>query len=132
MSSTASVTHPIPILQQPKAEMTTNPYITGPVSSTDSLQQSKKEDQIQKDQIQKDQIQKEKSQKYTQDTGAIGFGDFNQNMSVSIMGLMDDIYEKPTHIAWNEYIIKIIKKDDRYNYIVITLMFITMFIILFS
>jgi len=106
MSSTELVKNPIPILQQKKADMTTNKFLNEYAT--------------------KDK-QEVKNSKYT-----IGFTKFNKEFSNSIMEFFDDIYEKPEDKKWQEHIVYIIKKENRHNYLGVLLIFTVMFLILIN
>ena len=118
MSSTITISNPVPILQQPKADLTTNPFISG---TTPTQQMTPPSTQ---------QISTQENDSSL--SGVIGFTDFNKKMSNSIMGMMDDMYEKPNNVSWQEYIPYVVGKEHRYNYLGVTIIFIIMFIILFS
>ena len=87
--------NPTNILQQPKSDITTNPYI--------------KEAKIDQNQT---------------------FNQININTSIAFMGLLDDLLNKPDNVYWNDYLLEIINKDQRYNYISVLLFFIALYILL--
>lgn len=120
MSSTEAVQNPIPILQQKKADMTTNPFINDSVTH-------EQDNQVNETNEVNDQniVKKSKKNKYT-----VGFMKFNTEFSNSVMGFFDDIYEKPEDKKWQEHIVYIVKKDNRHNYLGVLLIFVIMFMIL--
>lgn len=93
------VQNPTPILQQQKAEITTNPFI------------------------------KPKSE--TQQKKPPTYNEINQNISKTVLGLIDDLFDKPEDIPWVKYIHIILDKDDRYNYIAVLIVFTILFAVLF-
>jgi hypothetical protein len=58
------------------------------------------------------------------------FNQINENISVTFIGILDDIFNKPADESWNSYLPKILSKDQRYNYIAILLFFIALYILL--
>jgi len=133
MSSTITISNPVPILQQPKADLTTNPFISG-TTPTQQISTQQTTPQISTQQISTQQTTTPQSTQENDSSlpGVIGFTDFNKKMSNSIMGIMDDMYEKPNDVSWQEYIPYVVGKESRYNYLGVTIIFIIMFIILFS
>jgi hypothetical protein len=62
----------------------------------------------------------------------LSLSEINKNISTSCIGILDDALNKPTHITWGEYIQIILKKNQRYTYIGILLIFIAFYILLAS
>jgi hypothetical protein len=93
----ARLNNPIPILQQRKSNITTNPFILG----RQPLPQPIK-------------------------TVSRPFTDFSKNLAQSCMGFLDDLYTKPNDQNWHSYIIFIIYKDNRHQYIGIFLLLIAL------
>lgn len=58
------------------------------------------------------------------------FNEINENVSVTFMGILDDLFNKPDKEPWNNYLSDILSKDQRYNYIAILLFFIALYILL--
>lgn len=54
----------------------------------------------------------------------------NNNVSLSFMGFLDDLFNKPDDISWMNYLTIIIKKEQRYNYFAVLLFFIALYILL--
>ena len=99
--------NPINILQQEKSSITTNPFVQP------------------KTNIQNDTPKNIKVKPPT-------FFDINQKLSTSIMGLIDDIFEKPDDIPWIKYLQIILEKDERYTYLTVLFIFTSLFIILLN
>lgn len=103
------IQNPINILQQEKSFITTNPFIQ-PLQDT-QLNENIKDIQSPKPPT---------------------FYDINRKLSTSIMGLIDDIFEKPDDIPWLKYIQMILDKDERYTYLTVLFIFTSLFIILLN
>jgi hypothetical protein len=58
------------------------------------------------------------------------FNQINEKVSVTFIGILDDVFNKPDNESWNLYIPKILSKDQRYNYIAILIFFIALYILL--
>lgn len=97
--------NPINILQQEKSFITTNPLIQ-PLQSNENLKDTQPKPPT--------------------------FYDINIKLSTSIMGLIDDIFEKPDDIPWLKYIQMILDKDERYTYLTVLFIFISLFIVLLN
>lgn len=101
--ASSKLQNPLPILQQQKSIITTNPYI-----------EPLKEKEIK-------EITKPKS---------IKLYEIKKRFSDSCLGFFDDLYKKPDNIHWNKYIFIILKKDERMNYFGVLLIFIVFFFLL--
>jgi hypothetical protein len=93
---TDMVQNPIPILQQQKAELTTNPFIKP------ARQESSETPQIK----------------------------INRQLSIHLIGFMDDLLDKPDNMEWHRHVKMCLHKDDRMLYLTILLVFIVLFMIL--
>lgn len=58
------------------------------------------------------------------------FSDINKGVSVTFIGFLDDLFNKPDTDTWVSYLPKIFNKDQRYNYFAILLFFIAIYILL--
>lgn len=96
---TDMVQNPMPILQQQKAELTTNPFI-------------KPARQESRDQESRDQVK------------------INRQLSIHVIGFMDDLLDKPDDIQWHRHVKMCLHKDDRMLYLTILVVFIVLFMIL--
>lgn len=54
----------------------------------------------------------------------------NTNVSITFIGFLDDLFNKPDNESWPSYLIVIIKKEERYNYFAVLLFCIALYIIL--
>lgn len=109
------IQNPINILQQEKSSITTNPFVQPRLYTVqETLQETTKD-------TPKDTPPKPPT-----------FYDINKKLSNSIMGLIDDLFEKPDDIPWLKYIQMILDKDERYTYLTVLFIFTTLFIILIN
>ena len=109
----AGLANPKPILKQQKSALvTTNPLIKN--SSQDTVQ-------------------------VTSDTNEMfsrmgiadkSLRDINTNVSDSVIGFMDDLFNKPHDVPWRHYTFLILKRDNRYSYFGVLFIFIAIFILL--
>lgn len=97
----------IPILQQPKSNIITNPLI-----------------------IPKEDPEEINDMNENNDISDMTLSQINQNVSSSFLGLCQDILQKPKEERWNNYIFIIIQKDNRYKFLLILVFFIFIFYII--
>ena len=106
------IQNPINILQQEKSSITTNPFVQPKLYTVqENLQDTPKD---------------------TPKDKPPTFYDINKKLSTAIMGLIDDLFEKPDDIPWLKYIQMILDKDERYTYLTVLFIFTTLFIILIN
>ena len=88
------IQNPINILQQEKSSITTNPFVQPRLYTVQ-------------------ETTKETTKDTPKDTPKPPtFYDINKKLSTSIMGLIDDLFEKPNDIPWLKYIPMILDKDN--------------------
>jgi len=58
------------------------------------------------------------------------FSDINRGVSVAFLGILDDLFNKPDDSPWVSYLVLIVNKDQRYNYIAVLCFFIAIYILL--
>ena len=143
------IQNPVNILQQPKAALTTNVFInsnknTPKDSPKDSITVSNIKTSAFIPDIQKEKeiiqltndvntiIEENYNKNITSSIQNLSLSEINKNISTSCIGILDDALNKPTHITWGEYIQIILKKNQRYTYIGILLIFIAFYILLAS
>lgn len=97
---TDMVQDPKPILQQQKAQLTTNPFIK---KVPEPILEKEEEEVVPK---------------------------INRELSIHIIGFMDDMFEKPDSVEWHHHIKQCIQKENRMLYMTILMIFIILFIIL--
>jgi len=98
MINIQDIKNPVNILEQPKSQMITNPYITF-TNHTPIVP------------------------KYSQKN-------FHHNISASIIGVLDDLLNKPSDVPWNSYLVSTLRKDQRYFYVGILLVVLSIFFLL--
>jgi predicted esterase YcpF (UPF0227 family) len=54
----------------------------------------------------------------------------NRELSIHIIGFMDDMFDKPDSVEWHHHIKQCIQKENRMLYMIILLIFIILFIVL--
>jgi hypothetical protein len=90
-----NISNPVPILQQPPSNMTTNIFI--PKNDQDIVT-----------------VERENADDLS----------MNEQISNSFIGFLNDLYNKPEDINWSTYLIQILKKNNRYTYFGILLIII--------
>lgn len=58
------------------------------------------------------------------------FSEIIKHIASSFTGILDDILNKPENEFWNDYLPMIFYKDNRYQYLTILLIFITLYVLL--
>jgi hypothetical protein len=99
---TDSVDNPMPILQQTKANITNNLFIKPILQDNQTVLQDN-----------------------NNNTSKI-----NQQLSTVFIGFIDDCFNKPDNIDWRYYGPMILRKDNRFTYIIVFLIIISLFIML--
>lgn len=120
-NSVINIQNPIPILQQPKSFITTNPLIPNQQQEIEYTTIDIKE--MEKQNKQYSEIQ-ENGIKYT------SFATMHSKISESIVGVLTDLFEKPKGQNTFEHIQYIFTKDQRYAYIGLFLVILSLIIIL--
>lgn len=116
-----NVDNPKPILLQQKSKINTNPFIPD----------SQKQIELQAVQDNANNIVTEYYNKnMTSSIQNLSLSEINKNIGKSIMGLMNDLLNKPNNIDWLTYVQLSLKKDNRYTYIGIVFVVIAVYIIL--
>jgi hypothetical protein len=54
----------------------------------------------------------------------------NRELSIHIIGFMDDMFEKPDSVEWHNHILQCIQKERRMLYMTILIIFIILFMVL--
>jgi hypothetical protein len=110
------------ILQQEKSSITTNPFIP-------NEQRLLELESIETDanKIIENEYLKNKTSSIKNKT----LQEINQNISNSIIGIIDDLFKKPNETSWNIYVIEICTKEQRYAYIGVFLIMISILLYLF-
>lgn len=115
----ANITNPQPILQQPKSIITTNPFIPDDQKKAELQDLQNSANQI---------IQTNYEQNKTSSIKDMSISNINQNVASSIMGIIEDLFNKPDDIPWTQYIPYIFSKDQRYAFIGVLFIFIAIYL----
>jgi hypothetical protein len=113
--------NPIPILQQEKSSITTNPFIPNDQKIKELEIIDKEANKIIEDAYNKNK---------TSSIANLSITDIVKNIADSIIGLLDDLFTKPEDINWVDYILNILQKNQRYTYIGILLLIIAFYILI--
>lgn len=120
-AANANLQNPVPVLQQDKSKITTNPFIPN--------QQREKELAV----IQND-ANKIIAEQYNKNTTSSikhqTLAEINVNIGKSLSGIFDDLFRKPTDTTWLAHLSNIFQKDQRYTYVGILCIFIAIVFIL--
>jgi hypothetical protein len=116
-----NISNPVSILQQQSSQIITNPFIPND-------QKIKELEQLDKEAS--DIIEQEYNKNKTTSIANLSIKEINKNISLSCIGLLDDLFVKPNDISWSIYIPMIIQKDQRYAYIGVLFIIIAIFILL--
>lgn len=118
----ANIVNPQPILQQPaSSKINTNPFIPNQQRELELKVIQRQANEIIEDAY--------KSNK-TSSIANLSLKQINKNISDSFLGIVDDIYKKPKDINWKDYFPKILEKDQRYAYLGVLLVLISLYILL--
>ena len=113
--------NPVPILQQEKSNITTNPFIPN--------DQKIKELEIIDERANKI-IEEAYNKNKTTSISNLSIKDIITNISDSVIGILDDLFLKPENINWKDYISIILKKNQRYTYIGVLFLIIAFYMLL--
>ena len=114
-----NIQNPVPILQQERSSITTNPFIPNEQKTLELETLDKEANTIMERAWVKSKSNSIKN---------LSLNDINQNVSSSFIGLIDDLFTKPKETPWKEYIVEIFNKDQRYTYIGILFILIAVYI----
>ena len=117
------VTNTQPILQQQKSNIVTNPFISDQQKEIELIDIQNNANKIMSDQY---------NRNITSSIHDLSLSDISKNLSKSCIGLLNDILNKPKDIHWFEYLQIILRKDQRYTYIGILLIIISLYVLLVS
>lgn len=121
LNQIANISNAIPILQQERSKITTNPFIP----NTQRIRELEELD-IDANKI----IEAEYNKNKTTSVVNLSIREINKNVSSSVIGLLDDLFKKPKDIPWRVYLPIIIQKDQRYTYIGVLFIIIAIYMLL--
>lgn len=114
-----NIQNPVPILQQERSSITTNPFIPNEQKTLELETLDKEANKI---------IEEAWVKSKSNSIKNLSLNDINQNVSSSFIGLIDDLFTKPKETPWKEYIVEIFNKDQRFTYIGILFILIAVYI----
>jgi hypothetical protein len=104
----ANIQNAVPILQQERSTITTNPFIPNEQKTIELEQIDKQANAI---------IEEQYNKNKTSSIFNLTISEINKNVAASFIGFLDDLFVKPQDMPWRIYIPMIIQKDQRYTYI---------------
>jgi len=104
----ANIQNAIPILQQERSTVTTNPFIPNEQKTIELEQIDKQANEI---------IEQQYKKNKTNSIFNLTIAEINKNIAASFIGFLDDLFLKPEDMPWKVYIPMIIQKDQRYTYL---------------
>lgn len=113
----------VPILQQQRSDITTNPFISNEQQQLELVTIEQNANKIIEDQYARNRVTSIKNK---------SLQELNENISNSVIGIIDDLFKKPSDLPWNLYIVEIFTKEQRYAYIGMLLIIISLIIYIFS
>lgn len=116
----ANISNTIPILQQERSSITTNPFIPNEQRTLELEQIDKQANLIIEEQYNKNK----KSSIFN-----LPLRDINTNISSSFIGFFNDLFLKPADMPWRIYIPMILERDQRYTYIGVLCIFIAVYML---
>lgn len=123
VNNIVNITNPIPILQQERSQITTNPFIPNEQQTLELQQLDKRANEI---------IEESYNKNKTNSIANLNLRDISKNISSSFIGIFDDLFNKPEDIKWVDYIFLIFQKDQRYAYIGVVLLMISFYMMIIS
>lgn len=122
-SYTATIETPTNILSQQKSAITTNPFIS-------DIQKQNELTEIQKNI--NETIINDYNKNATSSISNLTLSEIHKNISISCIGLMNDLLDKPKNVHWVDHVQISLKKNQRYAYIGILCIIISLLLILIS
>ena len=111
----------VPILQQEKSSITTNPFIPN----------TQKEKEMQVIDSQANAILQEYyNSNKNNSIQNLTLSQVTTNVSTSFTGFLDDLFIKDDNTSWKEHLIEISTKDQRYAYLGVLLICVSLFLLL--
>jgi len=120
-NSIVNISNTVPILQQERSKITTNPFIPNEQKTIELEELDSLSNQI---------IEEQYNKNRTTSIANLSLKSISKNISTSVIGFTNDLFEKPEDSAWFEYIQEIFTKDQRQTYIGILLIFIAVYMLI--
>jgi hypothetical protein len=103
----ANIQNSIPILQQVSSNITTNPFIPNKQQIQEIIVNEISDISIETS---------EQEQRKRSSIQNISIKQIGQNISISIVEFIDELFIKPSDVSWTNYLISISTKKNRYTY----------------
>jgi hypothetical protein len=116
----ANISNAIPILQQERSNITTNPFIPNEQRTMELEQIDKAANLI---------IEEQYNKNKTSSIFNLSLRDINTNISSSFIGFFNDLFLKPADMPWRIYVPMILERDQRYTYIGVLCIFIAVYML---
>lgn len=116
----ANISNAIPILQQERSNITTNPFIPNEQRTIELEQIDKAANLI---------IEEQYNKNKTSSIFNLSLRDINTNISSSFIGFFNDLFLKPADMPWRIYVPMILERDQRYTYIGVLCIFIAVYML---
>lgn len=116
----ANISNPIPILEQERSKITTNPFIPNEQRIIELEDLDKQANLI---------IEEQYNRNKTNSIANLTISDINKNISSSFIGFFNDLFTKPSDMPWRIYIPMILERDQRYTYLGVLLIFIAVYML---
>lgn len=117
----ANISNTVPILQQERSQIVTNPFIPKEQKVIELQELDKQANSI---------IEQQFNQNKTSSIANMTLKQINTNMASSILGFFNDLFTKPSDIPWGTYIPTILEKDQRYAYFGILFIIIAIYMLI--
>ena len=108
MSDIANLQNPFPILQQPRSNITTNPFIPNEQKQYELEVLEKNANEI---------VEKAYMQNKTSSISNLSVKTVIHNTANSFVGVLNDLFEKPKEVNFINHVLNILQKEQRYAYI---------------
>lgn len=116
----ANISNAVPILQQERSNITTNPFIPNEQRTMELEQIDRSANLI---------IEEQYNKNKTSSIFNLSLRDINTNISSSFIGFFNDLFLKPNDMPWRIYIPMILERDQRYTYIGVLCIFIAVYML---
>lgn len=116
----ANISNAVPILQQQRSSITTNPFIPNEQRAIELQQIDKSANLI---------IEEQYNKNKTTSIFNLPISTINDNISSSFIGFFNDLFVKPADMPWRIYVPMILEKDQRYTYLGVLCIFIAIYML---
>jgi hypothetical protein len=120
LNQIANISNAVPILQQERSQITTNPFIPNEQKTLELETLDKQANAI---------IEEQYNKNKTASIFNLTIKQINKNVSSSFIGFFNDLFAKPKDMPWRIYVPMILQKDQRYTYIGVLLIVIAIYML---